>query len=168
MISFDIIFFATGEYMGVSRQFTVMTALLKDLFLWFITEGVLVLECSEVGPGKLGQICLGVFQYRDVYKQAAQTHVTPCVASLTTCSPRGSLHSACPVIGQAKYYQQHDASLILYVRVFTVPVGFVHSLPLKTLQNRVRPLPIPSYPVCTGDEADGADGHLRNTKRLSV
>lgn len=67
-----------------------------------------------------------------------------------------------------KIHQWHDVSLILYVRVFTVPFGFVHNLPLKTLQDRVRPLPIPSYPVCMGDEADGADGHLRHTKRLSV
>lgn len=60
---FDIIFFATGEYMEVSRQFIVMTALLKDLFLWFITQ-VLVLVCSEVGQGKLGQICLECFNTR--------------------------------------------------------------------------------------------------------
>lgn len=52
-----------------------------------------------------------------------------------------------------------------------MPFGFVHSLPLKSLQNKVRSPPIPVNPVnpaCMGDEADGADGQLRNTKKLSV
>lgn len=49
-----------------------------------------------------------------------------------------------------------------------MPFVCVHDLPVKSLQNRVRSPPVPSYPVCMGDEADGAHGHLTNTKRLSV
>lgn len=78
MSSFDIIFFTTGEYMGVSRQFTVMTALLKDVFLWLITEDVLMLLCSEVGQGKLGQICLGISMHRHLQTGSTNTHCTMC------------------------------------------------------------------------------------------
>lgn len=48
-----------------------------------------------------------------------------------------------------------------------MPFGFVHNLPLKSLQSRVRSPPIRSYLVCMRDGANGGDGHLRNTERLS-
>lgn len=75
---YDIIFFATGEYMGVSRQFIVMTALLKELFLGFITQDVLVLVCSEVGQEKLGQICLDVSIHRCLQTGSTNTPCTMC------------------------------------------------------------------------------------------
>lgn len=79
-----------------------MTALLKDHFLWLITQDVLVLVSLRWGKGNWGR-SVWVFQYTDVYEQAAQTHIAPCVASLTTCTSRRSLHSVCPVLGRTKY-----------------------------------------------------------------